>query len=56
MKKVYIKPEVCAVVFETQGVIAASLKIDSNKTVDTSAEGGQLTNKYNNGWSSSNWE
>ena len=57
MKKVYAKPETIEVVFETQGVIATSLQIcnDAN-LVDTSIEGNQLTNKYNGGWNSSNWE
>ncbi|MBO5703185.1 MAG: hypothetical protein J6R91_01225 [Bacteroidaceae bacterium] len=55
MKKTYIKPATIEVMFESQGVIAASIKINSEKTVDTS-NGGQLTNKYNNGWDSSNWQ
>ena len=55
MKKTYIKPATIEVMFESQGVIAASIKI-SNEKVDTSVEGNQLTNKYNNGWDSSNWQ
>ncbi len=56
MKKTYIKPATIEVMFESQGVIAASIQINSEKTVDTSTEGAQLTNKYNNGWDSSNWQ
>ena len=43
MKKTYIQPETIVVRLETEGMIAASLKI-SDTTVDTS-NGGQLTNK-----------
>ncbi len=54
MKKSYIKPETLEVMFETQGVIATSLRImEDHDPVNTSEEGTQLTNK--NGWSSSNW-
>ena len=57
MKKVYAKPETLEVVFETQGVIATSLQIcNGADPVNTTIEGTQLTNKYNGGWSSSNWE
>ena len=52
MKK-YIKPETIKVMFEAQGVIAASLRI-SDKQMDSSAEGQQLTNQ--GGWNSNNWE
>ena len=55
MKKEYTKPATIEVMFESQGVIAASIKINSEKSVDTS-NGQQLTNKYNNGWDSSNWQ
>jgi hypothetical protein len=44
MKKTYIQPETIVVRLETEGMIAASLQI-SNKTVNTSEDGGQLTNK-----------
>ena len=44
MKKTYIQPETIVVRLETEGMIAASLKI-SGTTVDTSEDGGQLTNK-----------
>ena len=45
MKKTYVHPEVSANELKLEGVVAASLKIDSEKTVDTS-NGGQLSNKY----------
>ena len=50
MKKTYIQPETLVVSLATEGMIAASLQINSGKTVDTSAEGGQLTNKKNPIW------
>ena len=55
MKKTYIQPETIAVRLETEGMIAASLKMDGNKTVDTS-NGGQLTNKKNPIWGGSEEE
>ena len=54
MKKAYTKPTTIEVKFEAQGMIAASLQMNNEKTIDTSAEGAQLTNK--GGWDSSNWE
>ena len=48
MKKTYIQPETIVVRLETEGMIAASLKI-SDTTVDTS-NGGQLTNKKDPIW------
>ena len=42
--------------FQLEGLIAASLKMDSSKTINTSNEGEQLGNKYNSPWSSTNWE
>ena len=44
MKKTYIQPETIVVRLETEGMIAASLKI-SGTTVNTSEDGAQLTNK-----------
>ena len=41
--------------FQLEGLIAASLKIDNDKRIDTS-NGEQLSNKYNSPWSSTNWE
>ena len=49
MKKTYIRPETLVVSLATEGMIAASLQINSEKTVDTSA-GGQLTNKKDPIW------
>ena len=54
MKKTYITPAVSAQELVLEGVVAASLKIDGNQTVDTS-NGGQLSNKYKSPWDSSNW-
>ena len=48
MKKTYIQPETLVVRLETEGMIAASIRI-SDETVDTSA-GGQLTNKKDPIW------
>lgn len=55
MKKTYVHPEVSANELKLEGVVAASLKIDSEKTVDTSTDGNQLSNKYKSPWDSSNW-
>ena len=55
MKKTYIQPETLVVRLQTEGMIAASLQI-SDKAVDTSAEGGQLTNKKNPIWGGSEEE
>ena len=49
MKKTYIQPETLVVNFATEGMIAASLQMRGDKTVDTS-NGGQLTNKKNPIW------
>ena len=54
MKKTYITPAVSAQELVLEGVVAASLKIDGDKTVDTSS-GEQLSNKYKSPWDSSNW-
>jgi len=58
MKKTYIQPQMSVSEFQLEGLIAASLKIvdDTDKTIDTSADGEQLGNKYNSPWSSTNWE
>ena len=58
MKKTYNAPQVSVNEFKLEGLIAASLKIvnDPEKTVDTSADGTQLSNKYSSPWSSTNWE
>ena len=56
MKKTYIQPQMSVNEFQLEGLIAASLKMDSEKTIDTSKDGAQLGNKYNSPWSSTNWE
>ena len=53
MKKTYITPEASAQEFVLEGVVAASLKVDGNNTIDTNTE--QLSNKYKSPWDSSNW-
>ena len=55
MKKTYIAPAVSSKELQLEGLIAASLKVNSDKTVDTS-NGGQLSNGLTSPWSSSNWE
>ena len=42
MKKTYVSPLMTEVNVEAESMLAASLKLDGNKTVDTS-NGGQLT-------------
>jgi len=56
MKKTYIQPSMSVNEFQLEGLIAASIKIDGDKTIDTSDPNAQLGNKYNSPWSSSNWE
>ena len=58
MKKTYIQPQMSIYDLQLEGLIAASIKIvnDPEKSVDTSVEGAQLGNKYNNPWNSNNWE
>ena len=58
MKKTYIAPATSTKDLQLEGLIAASLKVnnDPSKTVDTSVEGGQLSNGLTSPWSSSNWE
>ena len=56
MKKTYIQPQMSVNEFQLEGLIAASLKMDNEKTIDTSKDGAQLGNKYNSPWSSTNWE
>ena len=49
MKKTYNSPLAMEVNVEAEAMIAASLKMDSNKTVDTS-NGGQLTGGSRGQW------
>jgi hypothetical protein len=55
MKKTYIAPQASVSEFKLEGLIAASLRVDETKTIDTQ-NGGQLSNKYTSPWSSTNWE
>ena len=55
MKKTYIAPQVSVSEFKLEGLIAASLQMNGEKTINTS-NGEQLSNKYNSPWSSTNWE
>lgn len=55
MKKTYINPEMSAQEFVLEGVVAASLQMHDDKTIDTSKDGSQLSNKYKSPWDSSNW-
>ena len=55
MKKTYIAPATSTKDLQLEGLIAASLKVNSDKTVDTS-NGDQLSNGLTSPWSSSNWE
>ena len=56
MKKTYIQPTMSVNEFQLEGLIAASMKMDGTKTIDTSVDNAQLGNKYNSPWSSTNWE
>jgi hypothetical protein len=58
MKKTYIAPAVSSKELQLEGLIAASLKLnsDDSKTVNTSDPGAQLGNQISSPWSSSNWE
>ena len=57
MKNTYIQPTMSVNEFQLEGLIAASVKIDGTKTIDTTSDqNGQLSNKYNSPWSSTNWE
>ena len=50
MKKTYVSPLAMEVNVEAEAMIAASLKMDGNKTVDTSAPGSQLTGGARGEW------
>lgn len=50
MKKTYIRPETLVVSLATEGMIAASLQMHSDKYVNTSNAGEQLTNKKDPIW------
>ena len=50
MKKTYVSPLMVEVNVEAESMLAASIKMDGNKTVDTSAEGGQLSGGSRGEW------
>ena len=50
MKKTYVSPLMVEVNVEAETMLAASLQINSNKTVDTSANGGQLSGGNRGEW------
>ena len=56
MKKTYIAPATSTKDLQLEGLIAASVKINSSTEVNTSADGVQLGNQISSPWSSSNWE
>ena len=49
MKKAYVSPLMVEVNVEAESMLAASLKLDGNKTVDTS-NGGQLGKENDRQW------
>ena len=50
MKKNYIAPLSVEVNVEAESMLAASLRMDGNNTVDTSSEGGQLSGGSRGEW------
>ena len=50
MKKRYTTPLATEVNIEATNMLAASLQLNSDKTVDTSAEGGQLSSGHRGEW------
>ena len=56
MKKTYIAPATSTKDLQLEGLIAASIQLKGDKTVDTSVGGAQLGNDLTSPWSSSNWE
>ena len=50
MKKIYISPLAVEVNVEAESMLAASLKMDGDKTVDTSADGAQLGKENDRQW------
>ena len=49
MKKTYVSPLMAEVNVEAEQMLAASLKMDNDKTVDTS-NGGQLSGNHRGEW------
>ena len=50
MKKTYVSPLMVEVNVEAESMLAASLQMHSDKTVDTSTEGGQLGKENDRQW------
>ena len=50
MKKEYTSPLAVEVSVAAESMLAASIKIDNNKTVDTSSDGGQLSGERRGEW------
>ncbi len=50
MKKNYVSPLMVEVNVEAEAMLAASLKLDNEKTVDTSADGAQLGGENRGEW------
>ena len=50
MKKNYVSPLATEVNVAAESMLAASLQINNGKTVDTSAEGGQLGKENDRQW------
>ena len=50
MKKTYVSPLATEVNVAAESMLAASVKIDGTKSVDTSSEGGQLSGGSRGEW------
>ena len=50
MKKVYVSPLATEVNVEATNMLAASLKLNNNATVDTSVDGAQLSGGHRGQW------
>ena len=50
MKKIYVSPLMAEVNVEAEQMLAASLKMDNDKTVDTSADGAQRGGNNRGEW------
>ena len=50
MKKTYISPLAMEVSVEAETILAGSLRLDGDKSVDTSKEGGQLSGGHRGEW------
>ena len=50
MKKTYVSPLMVEVNVEAESMLAASIKMDGNNTVDTSKDGAQLSGGRRGQW------